>query len=421
MRTLQNEDWFSDEKLQRVLTVLNDGEGETRIVGGAVRDALMGRPIGDVDMATTLMPDEVVARARAAGLKPVPTGIDHGTVTVVCEGRPFEVTTLRTDIETFGRHARVRFGTDWAEDAARRDLTINALYATRDGTIIDLVDGLADIDSKTVRFIGEAALRIEEDYLRILRFFRFFAWYGGGRPDADGLRASTRLRDGLKTLSAERIWSETRKLLSAPDPSRALLWMRQTGVLTVILPETEKWGIDAIPGLIDAERAYGWKVDPYLRLAAMIPPVADRINAMADRLKLSNAERKRMVQFAEAPETGEGPDAPKLRERLYRFGAEAVEMRYKLAMASLRTRANTGDGKAQLQLDGLVALGDTLTSWEKPQIPIGGGDIVRSGIEPGPEISRYLAALEEWWISEDFKPDRAALAARLEELKGKAD
>ncbi len=210
------------------------------------------------------------------------------------------MTTLRKDIETNGRHAKVAFGTDWKADAERRDFTINALYATANGEVIDYVGGLTDIETQTLRFIGDAEARIREDYLRILRFFRFFAWYGSGRPETDGLRASARLKDGLDQLSAERVWSELKKLLAAPDPSRALLWMRQAGVLTAILPESEKWGIDAIHGLVRTEADLGWPVDALLRLESMIPPDTARVDAMGKRLKMSNAERARLEAWARA-------------------------------------------------------------------------------------------------------------------------
>ncbi len=239
---LAHEAWLQDAAVQRVFALLNADGGEGRVVGGAVRNALMGAPISDVDFATTNLPQVVMERAAAAGIKAVPTGIDHGTVTLVIDGRGFEVTTLRQDVETDGRRAKVSFGTDWQADAERRDFTINALYATADGDVVDLVNGLPDIETKTLRFIGDAHQRIAEDYLRVLRFFRFFAYCGSGRPDADGLRASARAKDKLDSLSAERVWSELRKLLAAPDPSRALLWMRTSGVLTAVLPETEKMG-----------------------------------------------------------------------------------------------------------------------------------------------------------------------------------
>src|SRR5690606_26477555 len=233
----------SDPALQRLLAVLSADDEEARVAGGAVRNALLGQEVADIDIATTCVPDETIRRAEAAGFRTVPTGYEHGTVTVVADKHAYEVTTLRADVETVGRRASVLFGRDWQADAERRDFTINGLYAEADGTVVDLVGGLADIEAKRLRFIGDPETRIREDYLRILRFFRFFAWYGEGRPDAEGLKACARLKEGLSGLSAERVWAETKKLLSAPDPSRALLWMRQTGVLAASLAESEKWGI----------------------------------------------------------------------------------------------------------------------------------------------------------------------------------
>ena len=416
MTSVSDQDWFREERVQRVLDVLNGDGGETRIVGGAVRNALMGHAVGDIDMATTFLPEAVMERAKAAGMKPVPTGIDHGTVTVVADGKPFEVTTLRADVETFGRHATVRFGSDWKEDAERRDLTINALYAGRDGDVIDLVGGLADIETNTVRFIGDARTRIAEDYLRILRFFRFFAWYGGGRPDAEGLRASVAGRDGLKTLSAERVWMEIKKLMKAVDPSRALLWMRQTGVLTVVLPESEKWGIDAVPGLIDSERTLGFEPDPYLRLAAMIPPDREKISAMARRLRFSNAERDRMLAFADAPEVSSDIAESALRHLLYRNGRDGILMRLRLALAAARAKAAAGDLEAAANAARLKTMTELATKWEKPELPFTGGDIINTGVPAGPRIGILLGELEDWWVSGDFKDDRAALAARLKAI-----
>ena len=287
-------EWLPNKHLQHLLLVLSEGSEEARIAGGAVRNALLGEPVADIDIATTTLPAETMRRAEAAGFKIVPTGAEHGTITVIAAGRPFEVTTLRADIETDGRRAKVHFGRDWQRDAERRDFTINALYATADGAVIDLVGGIADLESRTIRFIGDADMRIREDFLRILRFFRFFAWYGAGRPDAAGLRACARLKEGLDLLSAERVWMELKKLLSASDPSRALLWMRQAGVLTRVLPESEKWGIDLIHPLVKAETDLGWPADPLLRLEALLPPDAGRMKALAERLKLSTAEAARL-------------------------------------------------------------------------------------------------------------------------------
>ncbi|RFZ89721.1 CCA tRNA nucleotidyltransferase [Shinella sp. WSJ-2] len=415
MTSVSGEAWFADPALSRVLALLNSDGGEGRVAGGAVRNSLMGLPVADVDIATTLRPDVVVERAKAAGIKAVPTGIEHGTVTLVIEGKPFEVTTLRRDVATDGRHADVAFGTDWQTDAERRDLTINALYATADGAVIDLVNGLPDIESRTVRFIGDAATRIAEDHLRILRFFRFFALYGSGRPDADGLRACARAKGSLGKLSAERVWSETKKLLAAPDPGRALLWMRQAGVLTEILPETEKWGIDAIPGLIEAEKAFGWAPDALLRLAAMVPADRERLKAMAERLRLSKAEAATMDYWASAPEI-----APKLAETafdrlLYRHGQQGLTMRVRLALASARARG-LGDPEA-LAFAGLCQrLLARAQKWQKPSFPLNGADVLATGIPAGPKVGLLLGTIEDEWVAGNFHDGRAKLLARLETL-----
>lgn len=415
MSSLAGQDWFEKPALKRIFALLNADGGEVRIVGGAVRNALMGLPVADVDMATTLTPDVVVARARAAGIKAVPTGIEHGTVTLVIDGEGFEVTTLRRDVETNGRHAQVAFGTDWQTDAERRDLTINALYADENGEIIDLINGLPDIETGTVRFIGDAATRISEDYLRILRFFRFFAHYGSGRPDADGLRASARAKDKLATLSAERVWSEVKKLLSARDPSRALLWMRQSGVLSEILPETEKWGIDAIHGLVAAEQALGWAVEPMLRLAAIVPPDRERLAALSARLRLSKAEASYLSNWASAPAADPDLKDTALDRLLYRQGVEGMKARLKLALAAARADVSAGDTAMQK-----VARFSTLLAraekFQKPAFPLSGADVMAAGVEAGPKVGNVLKSLEEKWIDVNFSLDRAALTARLKDM-----
>ncbi len=415
MTSLSDQDWFRQPALRRVLDLLNADGGEARIAGGAVRNALMGVPAGDVDIATTLVPQEVVARAKSAGIKAVPTGIEHGTVTLVASGTPFEVTTLRRDVETDGRRAQVAFGTDWQQDAERRDLTINALYATADGEVIDLVGGLPDIETRTVRFIGDAAQRIAEDHLRILRFFRFFAFYGGGRPDADGLRACARAKDKLASLSAERVWSETKKLLTAADPFRALLWMRQSGVLTAILPETEKWGIDAIPALVAAEQALKWEPDPLLRLAAMVPPDAERLSALAQRLRLSRAEAAYLADWAAAPEIPKTIAETAFDRMLYRTGREGLTTRLKLALALVRSKA-ADDPQAMAESARLQRLLTRASGWTRPAFPLSGADVLAAGVAAGPAVGKVLGALETEWVEGNFTLDRAALMARLETL-----
>ena len=417
MTSVSGEAWFADPALVRVLALLNSDGGEARIAGGAVRNSLMGLPVADVDIATTLLPQAVIDRAEAAGIRAVPTGIDHGTVTLVVDGKPFEVTTLRRDAETDGRRATVVFGTDWQEDADRRDLTINGLYADKNGNVIDLVGGLPDIETKTVRFIGEAAQRIAEDYLRILRFFRFFAWYGDGRPDADGLRACVRGRSGLKTLSAERVWSEMKKLLAARDPGRALLWMRQTGILTDIIPESEKWGIDAIPALIEAEQSLGWSPDPLLRLIAIIPPDAARLEALADRLRLSRAEAAFLQQWANAPTIPDEVTDAVFARLLYRHGVPGLIARLKLSLASARMQAR-GNDAAMLRAARLSTLLALAERFEKPKFPLSGADVLKAGLPAGPKVGEVLATLENQWVDMNFSLSRDKLLERLKKLAG---
>ncbi|MBB3394613.1 MULTISPECIES: CCA tRNA nucleotidyltransferase [unclassified Rhizobium] len=415
MTNLGHETWFKDPALTRVFTLLNADGGEGRVVGGAVRNSLMGRPVNDIDLATTLTPEQVIERAAASGIKAVPTGVAHGTVTLVIDGKPFEVTTLRADVETDGRRAKVAFSSDWQTDAERRDLTINALYVDSKGDVIDLVGGLADIEKRNIRFIGDAATRVGEDYLRILRFFRFFAYYGSGRPDADGLRACVSARAKLKTLSAERLWSELRKLLSAEDPGRALLWMRQVGVLSEILPETDKWGIDAVPALISTEKALGWKPDPLLRLAAIIPPDADRLEKMAARLKLANAEFAWFKAWAKAPVINDELSSAAFARLLYRHGGDGIQTRLKLALATARGKAE-GDMQEMARSARLGKLLELAENWKKPQFPINGTDVMGAGVSAGKQVGETLSALENFWIEENFSPDRAALLARLNDL-----
>ncbi|MEA3534176.1 CCA tRNA nucleotidyltransferase [Rhizobium sp. CC-YZS058] len=410
--SVSGQPWFEAPALRRIFALLNAEGGEVRVVGGAVRNALMGHAVTEVDLATTLRPEEVVARAEAAGIKTVPTGIAHGTVTLVIDGEPFEVTTLRRDVTTDGRHAEVAFGTDWTVDAHRRDLTINALYADAQGRVIDLVGGIEDLEKQLIRFIGEASERVREDYLRVLRFFRFFAWYGRGRPDADGLRASARAKDKLSTLSAERIWSELKKLLSAEDPTRALLWMRQAGVLTAVLPESEKWGIDTIPGLVSAERASGFAPDPLLRLAAMVPPDPERLAAMAARLRLSKAEAAFFQSWAAAKPIADRMAETALDRQLYMEGATGTMARLKLAIATLLPKVE-GESDGLERLGHLQRLLTRAKAWTRPRFPLSGADVVLAGVPSGPQVGVKLAMLEAHWVAGNFQEGREALLERL--------
>ena len=407
--SIADAEWLAEPHLQTVLGALaRDGE-EARVVGGAVRNALLGLPAKDIDIATTRLPDNVIAVTEAEGYRPVPTGIEHGTVTIVTPAGPYEVTTLRTDLETDGRHAVVAFGRDWQSDAERRDLTVNALYAESDGRVVDLVGGVADLEKRLIRFIGDPDRRIEEDALRILRFFRFHAQYGAGRPDAEGLKACARHKGMLSALSAERVWSELRRLLGTPDPHRTVLWMRQTSVLTSILPESERWGIDGLGPLIAVEERLDLEPDPLLRLMAIIPLSTERVAALSERLRLSNEERDRLLEWAGA-EFGEKTwtDTPAETERtLYRKGSRPYIDHALLALA--RSVASADDDLGQ-RLHERIALA---LNWKPLTFPIKGRDLIENGAAPGPDLGRMLGRLEDEWIASGFKLDRDELLARM--------
>jgi tRNA nucleotidyltransferase/poly(A) polymerase len=399
-------DWalLKAPRVRAVMQALDADRGSTRIVGGAVRNALMGQPASDADLATVLVPPEVTRRAEAAGFKTVPTGIEHGTVTVIADGQPFEVTTLRRDVETDGRRAVVSFTRDWREDAERRDFTMNALYCDARGDVLDVVGGVEDLKAGRVRFIGDAEDRIREDYLRILRFFRFNAWYGKGRPDAEGIKACAKLKAGIATLSAERVWAELKRLLKAPDPTRALLWMRTTEVLQKTLPES--WGIDAFPRTVAAGQREGWPPDPLFRLESILPPHRARTDGLAERLRLSRAETARLLGWADAPEPDPGASDAEVAKSLYRKGSEAVIDRLRHALARELDKENL-DAAAKLR-----HLERYAQSWTKPVLPVTGKDLVAAGITPGPEIGVRLRALEERWIDSGFSLSREALLGR---------
>ncbi len=322
---VRTHDWLDRAETRRLMGLLDPGgAGDiARFVGGAVRDAYLGRAVADVDVATVLAPHLVIERLEAAGIKVVPTGIDHGTVTAIVDRHPFEITTLRHDVETFGRHARVAFSVDWRTDAERRDFTMNALYCDIDGRIYDPVGGIADLDASRVRFIGDAEARIEEDALRILRFFRFHAWYGKGAPDSDGLAACAKRAKDLKRLSAERVRAELLKLLAAPDPVPAIRQMAETGILTRVLAEATNF--DRLAGLVAIERARG-EADAIRRLGALLP---DGAAVVGERLRLSKKEQIRLSEMITArdeiaPADDGEPLDRRMRASLYRFGREAV-------------------------------------------------------------------------------------------------
>ena len=391
--------WLREGPLPRLLAALNrDGE-EARIVGGAVRNALIGQPVGEVDLATTALPDEVSRRVSAAGFRVVPTGIEHGTVTAVADGRPFEITTLRKDIETFGRHAKVAFGRDWKADAQRRDFTMNALSASADGTVHDYVGGLADLEKRRVRFIGDAQTRIAEDYLRILRFFRFHASYGRGEPDPDGLAACIAGRAGLDQLSRERVRMELMKLVVAPHAAEAVVVMADSGLLITVLGGVPDLG--GFANMIKIEAALGFEPDPMRRLGALAVRVPEDALRLWQRLRLSNAEHDRLAYMANGWwRVSPGADREG-RELLYRLGPERFVDRVVLAWS--RSQAAATDSVWH-------ALATLPQRWTAPVLPLKADDFLKRGIAKGPALGAALRAAEEGWIAADFPEGPVAIA-----------
>lgn len=402
--TLADAGWLREGPLAALLAVLGrDGE-EARVVGGAVRNALLDEPVDEVDVATTARPEEVVRRVRAVGFKAVPTGIEHGTVTVVANGRPYEVTTLRRDVETFGRHAKVAFGRDWKADAERRDFTMNALSATADGTVHDDVGGLSDLAARRVRFIGDANARIAEDYLRILRFFRFHAAYGAGDPDADGLRACIAGRAGLAQLSRERVRAELLKLLVARGAAPVLTAMREAGILVTVLG-----GVPLVAdaaAMVEAEATFGLAPDPVRRLGALAVLVPEDADRLRQRLRLANAEHARLASMADGFRRIVPGDESAGRALLYRLGPERFADRVLLAFA----RASRTSGEEWRSLLALPS------RWSAPAFPLKAADLMARGLTKGPALGAALRAAEDAWIAGDFpmaEADLAALADRF--------
>jgi poly(A) polymerase len=385
MAELPNAEWTQREDLARLAEVL--GRENLRWVGGAVRDTLLGNPVKDIDAATTLTPDAVIARLKEAQIRSVPTGIDHGTVTALLPGGPVEITTLRKDVSTDGRRATVAFSDNWREDAARRDFTINALYAdpaTRE--LFDYFDGLHDLEERRVRFIGDPRERIREDHLRILRYYRFQARFGY-MLDEEAERACAELAPMLKGLSRERVGWELQHLLSVADPAPTVVRMYQEGVLGVVLPETGDREIVAFEKLIEAERAAGVPPSPIRRLAALLPPEPKVAEQVAARLRLSTAQKKRL---AVAVDRGLFPDDP--HALAYRLGREEAVDRLLLA----------GEDPSPV------------IGWTIPALPLKGGEIVARGVAAGPEVARILQAVERRWVAEHF-PGRERVEAMLSE------
>lgn len=382
--------WLQEPRLQQVMAaILNAGE-DVRVAGGAVRNALLGVAINDVDLATTMLPQDVMRACKAAGFGVHPTGIDHGTVTVVNGSRTFEVTTLRHDVETDGRRAVVSFTRDFAEDAMRRDFTMNALYCSGTGKIYDFTNGYADILKRRVRFVGKAETRIKEDYLRILRLFRFHAAYGIGSCDAQGLAAATKLRAGLKKISAERISQEMKKLVVAPRAVAALQVMAKAGILKLVFPHTDEF---RVVGRLPA--------DPLLRLFVL----AKRPTELKERLRLSNVEGDRIDAILKSPPASAGLSDQECRALIYRMGTTVFTDVTWISQA--RSKAKMDDPRWQ----GFRVFA---SAWPIPSLPVSGQDLVAAGVTPGPGLGKQLRRIEDYWVGQDFRPDRGELMQMIE-------
>lgn len=392
--------WLKTGAAAGVLALLNGNGEEARVVGGAVRNALLKIPIGDIDIATTALPDEVIRRAKAGGIKSVPTGIEHGTVTLVVDGQPFEVTTLREDVETFGRKAKVAFGRDWVRDAERRDFTINGLSVSADGVVHDHVGGLEDIDARCVRFIGDPDQRIAEDYLRILRFFRMQAAYGAGVPDRAGTLACIRGRAGLTNVSAERVRMEMLKLVVADGATDAIAAMADGGLLLPILGGIAYTGPFA--AMIAAERALGRKPDAILRLGALVVAVTEDAKRLVARLRLTNSETKKLDSMGHRWWRLAGMDEATAKRRLYRLGEERYRDRLMLAWARAGRDA---DPEPWRQLATLPE------RWRALVFPLKAADFIARGFAAGPALGHVLALAEDAWVAADFPLDDSSLAA----------
>lgn len=376
--------------------------GEARFVGGAVRNALLGAGVADIDIAVPMPPSEVLARLVAKNIKVIETGMDHGTVTAIVGSQAFEITSLRRDVETDGRHAVIAFTDDWAEDAARRDFTINALYASASGEIFDYATGVEDLIAGRVRFMGDASARIAEDYLRVLRLFRFHAWYGKGDVDAQGLRAAAQAKDKLKKLSAERVAKELLRLLEAGNPTPVLRVMAATGILPELLPGALQ--LPRLERLVEIDADNFSPRDGLLRLAALLTEDADAAHAVADALKLSNADRLRLEQALSGERIAAQLSARDARRLLYRIGVSRFRDKVWLAWAAASRGANA------IQWRMLLTMAD---NWQRPRFPLSGLDVIQAGIPEGPEVGRVLASVEDWWVGGDFAADEGALRDRL--------
>lgn len=392
--------WLTAGGTARVLQLLDTDGEEARVVGGAVRNALLGLVPGDIDIATTALPEEVIRRAKAAGIKSVPTGIDHGTITLVIDGHPYEVTTLREDTETFGRKAKVAFGRDWVKDAERRDFTMNGLSVDAAGVVYDYVGGIADARARRVRFIGDPGQRIAEDYLRILRFFRIHAAFGAGEPDRDGYLACIRGRAGLASLSAERVRMEMLKLLVADGAAAAVFAMADGGLLQALIGGVAYTG--PLDTMIAIERELGYPASSTRRLAALTVAVTEDAKRVAARLRLSNAEAKALDSMGHRWWRFAAMDEAHARRLLYRLGPERYHDRVLLGWARAAGEVHSPRWRALAELP---------QRWTAPKFPLRAADFIARGMAEGPALGHVLTLAEDAWLAVDFPLDEAALAS----------
>lgn len=406
--------WMTTPATRAVVEALTADGADIRFVGGCVRDALLGRESKDIDIGTPDPPERVLGLLEGAGIETctVPRGIEHGTVTALAGGERYEITTLRRDERTDGRHAEVAFTDDWREDAARRDFTINAMSAAPDGTVYDYFGGQEDLAAGRVRFVGDPATRIAEDHLRLLRFFRFHAWYGRGEPDADALAACKAAAHTIPSLSGERVQAEMLKLLAASDPMLTVRSMRDAGVLAQALPEAQ--GTEHLFRLVKVECRLE-EINSIRRLAALIVDAdyentanAVGVNLIANRWRLTDIESKRLAGLVVPPGFPSTTANRRVHRRLiYRLGPQRFRDLVLLAWAV--------EPKGESELAWRTML-ETAAEWEPPTLPVQGADVLARGVPEGPEVGRLLREVEEWWIERDFAPDRAALLDRLDGL-----
>lgn len=402
--TLQHQAWMIAPETRKVMDALLDDGGDARFVGGCVRNALCNRNIVDIDIATPLPPEQVIERLARHDISYVPTGLKHGTVTAIVEGHPFEITTLRRDIATDGRHAEVAFTDDWRADASRRDFTFNAIFATAEGGLFDPFGGVEDLRNGRVRFVGDPATRIKEDYLRILRFFRFHAHFGRGAPEEAALNACAAAAPQLAHLSAERIRQEILKLLESPNAAATWRLMVQYGIIAHVLPAATN--VAALEKLIRLEiQQHDDHPFPLRRLAALLEATAKDVPSIAQALRLSNDQAAQLNLMLGKPLTL-AISASEVRKLVYRHGNDAVRSFLLLAAAKAEDTAP------------LAALYHEATVFRAPRFPLRGDDVLKTGVPPSPEVGRIMESIENWWIEQDFAPDRAACLAKLKPATG---